>query len=130
MNEPVTLRPVCVFLVPVVRDSDRKPHPPVLWRVLQDTLIRRFGAVTGPESVLYYRKTEPVPGMWFPGEGEEPVEDLSRKYTVAITARQVNELRALLRRAGNSFDQRVMYLEVAGYAELLEVRPEDGFLEM
>lgn len=51
---------VCVFLVPVVRDSDRKPHPP----------------------------------------------------------------------GANSFDERVMYLEVAGYAELLEVRPEDGFLEV
>jgi hypothetical protein len=43
---------------------------------------------------------------------------------------QINELRALLRRAGNSFDQRVMYLEVAGYAEFLEVRSEDGFLKV
>jgi hypothetical protein len=58
------------------------------------------------------------------------VEDLSRKYTVALPAERVNDLRALLRRAGNSFDQRVMYLEVAGYAELLEVRQEDGFLEV
>jgi hypothetical protein len=123
-------RPVCVFLVPIVRDSDRKPHPPVLWRLLQDALIRKFGALSGPETVLYYRKTEAVSGMWSPGEGEEAVEDLSRKYTVAIRADQVNELRALLRRVGNSFDQRVMYLEVAGYAELLEVRPEDGFLEI
>jgi len=41
----------------------------------------------------------------------------------------VDELRALLRKAGNSFDQRVMYLEVRRYAEFLEVRPEDGFLE-
>jgi len=48
---------------------------------------------------------------------------------VAIPAERVDDLRALVRRAGNSFDQRVMYLEVAGYAELLEVRPEDGFLE-
>jgi hypothetical protein len=62
--------------------------------------------------------------------GAEPVEDLSRKYAVAIPAGRVDELRALLRRAGNSFDQRVMYLEVAGYAELLEVQPEDGFLEV
>lgn len=58
------------------------------------------------------------------------MEDLSRKYTVALSADQVDELRALLRQAGNSFDQRVMYLEVAGYAELLEVRPEDGFLKL
>jgi hypothetical protein len=40
------------------------------------------------------------------------------------------ELRGLLRRVGNSFDQRVIYLEVAGYAELLEVRPQNGFLEV
>lgn len=123
-------RPVCVFLIPLVRDSDRKPHPPIMWRLLQDALIRRFGAMTGPETVLYYRNPKAVPGAWSPGEGEELVEDLSRKYAVAIPADQVDELRALLRRAGNSFDQRVMYLEVAGYADLLEVRPEDGFLEV
>lgn len=123
-------RTVCVFLVPVVRDSDRKPHPPVLWRLLQDALVEMFEGLGGPETVLYYRMPEPVPGRWLPGEGEDTVEDLSRKYTVALPAERVDELRALLRRAGNSFDQRVMYLEVAGYAELLEVRPEHGFLEV
>jgi hypothetical protein len=56
------------------------------------------------------------------------VEDLSRKYTVAVPEDRLDEIRSLLRRAGNTFDQRVMYLEVAGYAELLQVRPEDGFL--
>jgi hypothetical protein len=101
-----------------------------MWRLLQDALLKAFGAVTGPETVLYYRNPEPVPGAWRPGEGREPVEDLSRKYTVAIPADRVDELRALLRRAGNSFDQQVMYLEVRGYAELLEVRPEDGSLEL
>jgi hypothetical protein len=58
------------------------------------------------------------------------VEDLSRRYTVAIPEERLDELRTLLRRAGNSFDQRAIYLEVAGYAELLEVGPEDGFLEV
>lgn len=119
-----------MFLVPLVRDSDRKPHPPVLWRLLQDALIERFGAMTGPEAVLYYRNAEPVPGAWSARQAEAPVEDLSRKYTVAIAADQVEELRDLLRRAGNSFDQRVMYLEVAGYAEPLAVLPEHGWLEL
>jgi hypothetical protein len=123
-------RPVCVFLIPVVRDSDRKPHPPVLWRLLQDALLNAFGAVTGPETVLYYRNPVAVPGAWSPGAGQEPVEDLSRKYTVAVPEDRLDEIRSLLRRAGNTFDQRVMYLEVAGYAELLQVRPEDGFLDV
>lgn len=86
--------------------------------------------MSGPETVVYYRKAEAVPGSWSAEVGEKPVEDLSRRYTVALPREQVDELRALLRRAGNSFDQRVMYLEVAGYAELLEVRPKDGFLDV
>ena len=123
-------RPVCTFLIPVVRDSNRRPRPPSAWRLLQDALLRTFGALTGPEPVLYYRRPEAVPGVWRPEEGKEPVEDLSPKDTVAAPADRVDELRALLRGAGNSFDQRVMYLEVGGYAEFLEVRPEDGFLEV
>lgn len=123
-------RPVCVFLVPVVRDSDRRPHPPILWRLLQDALIRTFGGLTGPETVVYYRASSPVPGTWLPGSGREHVEDLCRKYTLAMPSDRVDDLRALLRRAGNSFDQRMIYLEVAGYAELLEVDPGDGFLEV
>lgn len=110
-----------MFLIPVVRDSDRKPHPPVLWRLLQDALLRRFGGVTGPETVR---------GIWSLGEGEEPVKDVSRKYTVAVPAERMDELRDLLRRAANSFDQRVIHLEVAGYAETLEAKPEEGFLEV
>lgn len=123
-------RPVCSFLVPVVRDSDRQPHPPILWRLLEDALLGLFDGLGGPETVLLYRMPQPVPGRWSPEPGETPVEDASRRYTVAVAAGRVDELRALLRRAGNSFDQRVMYLEVAGFAELLEVGPEDGFLEV
>ena len=97
--------------------------------MLQDALVKLFEGVAGPETVLYCRATDPVPGSGSPGHGEERVDDLSRKYTVAIVPERVEELRSLLRQVGNSFDQRVVYLEVAGYAELLEVRPEDGFLD-
>lgn len=123
-------RPVCVFLVPLARDSDRQPHAPILWRLLQDGLLRLFGGFTGPDTVLYYRHREPARGIWSPAVGEMPVEDLSRKYVVAVPQERIDELRALLRRVGNSFDQRAIYLEVAGYAELLEVQPEDGFLDV
>lgn len=101
-----------------------------IWRGPEDALIGRFGALSGPEIVVCYRSLQPVPGAWSPSEGEEPVEDLSLRYSVAIPMDQVTELRALLRRAGNSFDQRVIYLEVAGYVEFLEVRSEDGFLKV
>jgi len=120
--------PVCVFLVPLVRDGDRRPHPPVLWRLLQDALIERFGGATGPETVVWYRDRETISGAWSPGQGEQTVTDLSRRYTVALPSDRVAELRDLLRRVGNSFDQQAMYLEVAGFAEILEVRSEDGFL--
>jgi hypothetical protein len=89
-----------------------------------------FEGLGGPETVLLYRMPQPVLGRWLPEPRVPPVEDSSRRYTVAVDAGRVDELRALLRRVGNSFDQRVMYLEVAGYAELLEVRAEDGFLEV
>lgn len=121
-------RPVCVFLIPVLRDSDRKPHAPILWRLLRRTLVRTFGAFTGPEGVLCYRIRLPVAGIWLADEFPDPVEDKSRRYTVAIPSGRVSELRALLRRAGNAFDQRAIYLEIAGYAELLEVDPSDGSL--
>ena len=92
--------------------------------------MRLFEGFTGPETVLYYRHREAGRGLWSPAEGEMPVEDLSRKYVAAVPVERIEDLRALVRRIGNSFDQRAMYLEVAGYAELLTVRPEDGFLEM
>lgn len=78
---------------------------------------------------MLYRTADSIPGRWDPGEGEAAVEDESRKYTVAIPEEKVDELRALLKRAGNSFDQRAMYLEVAGNAEILDVDSRDGFLE-
>lgn len=41
----------------------------------------------------------------------------------------MDEFRSLLRRVGNTFDQQVIRLEVKGYAEFLEIHPDDGFLE-
>lgn len=120
--------PVCVFLVPILRDSDRKHHAMILWGLLRRRLIETFGAFTGPETLLYYRTRLPVAGTWSPSPWEDPVEDKCRRYTVAIPSDGVSELRAFLRRAGNAFDQRVIYLEVAGYAEFLEVDPRDGSL--
>jgi hypothetical protein len=119
----------CSFLIPVVRDSDRCPHSPSTWRLLQDALHRGFGGRTGPRRVFAFRSAELVPGGWLPEGGIEAIEDESRLYKVSVPEDQLDELRKLLRKAANSFDQQVLYLSVRGFVEYLEPRPEDGFLE-
>ncbi len=115
--------PECVFLIPLLRDSDRQPHPPILWELLRNALRRKFEG--------FHFDIATVRGEWSPPDNlENVVEDESRKFTVAVPEEKIDELRMLLRRAGNSFDQRAIYLAVAGYAEFLEARPEDGFLEI
>lgn len=126
MGEPRRL--VCSFLVPVVADGDRRPHSQILWRQLTRALLASFGGLTGPETVLCYRWPAAVVGSWLPEPHLEPVEDESRRYCVAVPEDRIDELRDLVLRAGNSFGQRAMYLEVGGVAEILEIRPEDGNL--
>lgn len=119
----IELGPECVFLIPLVRDSDRRPHQPIVWDLLRNALRREFEA--------FHFDVATVPGEWI--SSDDPgnvVEDQCRKFTVAIPQDRVDELRRVLRRAGNSFDQREVYLAVAGYAELLKVKPEDGFSEI
>lgn len=84
--------------------------------------------MTGPEPVLCYRWSVLITGSWLPEPTAEPVEDESRRYSVAVPEDRLDELRNLLRRAGNSSGQRAMYLEAGGVAEILDVRPEDGYL--
>jgi hypothetical protein len=119
---------VCVFYIPIVRDSDRKPHPPILWMSLQDALVRRFGALTGPRGALVLRMAETVSGAWSPSPTESAIEDENREYKVSIPDARLDELRSLLKRAGNSFDQKAIYLEIRGSAEVLMISPEDGYL--
>jgi len=85
--------------------------------------------MTGPEEMVVYRHRTDVRGVWDPGDAAT-VEDVSRRYTVALPADRVDRLKALLRRIGNSFDQRAMHLEVAGFAELVAVQEDDGWLEI
>lgn len=118
------------FLIPVVRDSDRKPHAAIEWKFFQDELFRLSGGLQGPEEVLYYRKKDTVPGAWLPADSDSPVEDLCRRYTVVLEAGREDELRTFLRRVGNSFDQRVIYLEKSAVSvEFLAIEAADGFLE-
>jgi len=117
----------CSFLLPIVRDSDRAPHPPIVWRLLQDAIRAAFPqGHSGPE--LLYKDVVTVPGEYVEDATKKVVRDESRRYTVAIPRSKVEGLRRLLRRTTNTFDQKAIYLSVAGEVEFVTPRPEDGML--
>ena len=120
---------VCRFLVPVLRDSDRLPHQAVLWRLLQDALCEGFRGLTGPQRVLVTRDPEPVPGAWRPEGSRTDIEDECREYEVDVLHSRVDDLRALLRKAANSFDQRAIRLVVGITPEYVTATDRDGYLE-
>ena len=73
----------CSFLLPIVRDSDRAPHPPIVWRLLQDAIRAAFPqGHSGAE--LLYKEVETVPGECVEDATKTVVRDESRRYTVAI----------------------------------------------
>src|SRR5687768_3258944 len=116
----------CAFLVPLVRDSDRKPHRPLCWNLLEDASYEKFGGRQGPEELgsrrvwpdRVYRSVRPVPGEYRSQTGSR-VRDESRRYIVAVERRRVSELRRLLEQAANTFDQEAIYLSVRGEVEFV-----------
>src|SRR5437764_14640470 len=53
----------CEFFIPIVRDSDKKPHQPVAWNLLVNEIRRVFPAGhSGPET--FYRGDALVPGEY------------------------------------------------------------------
>jgi hypothetical protein len=104
----------CSFLIPVRRDrnlSDGKPHHAQTWFWLDQELLAFGGATRAPN--LY-------PGWYLDRDTGEQVHDRSRKYFVAVARARVNELRGLLRRACGRFQQKCIYLSVAGRVEFVE----------
>lgn len=112
----------CSFLIPIVRDSDRLPHEPVLWELLVAELLRLFGGGQGPRYRVFINP-ELLPGGWIPVAGETPTLDDCREYRVAVEEGRLEELRDFLRRAAGAFDQREIYLSVRGAVE--SIRPEE-----
>jgi hypothetical protein len=106
-------------MVPLVRDSDRRPHPRWLWKALVDALFDEFGGYTGPEG--------PIPGGYTNRSGRR-VTDESFRYTVSLPSRRVADLRQLLTRVANSFDQECIYLVVGVEAELVDADAASGDL--
>jgi hypothetical protein len=73
----------CEFFVPIVRNSDKKPHQPVAWNLLVNEIRRLFPAGhSGPET--FYRGDALVPGEYEESPGSPPISDTSRRYLLAI----------------------------------------------
>lgn len=123
-----TLEVECWFLIPLVRDSDRGLHQPVLWRLLEEALSDAWGGWTGPETMRWGRKQGGVPGGWKAEGSADPITDQSRKYTVFVPPARLDALRSLLKKAANSFDQQEILLSIRGRRERIIPTPEDGFL--
>jgi hypothetical protein len=117
----------CEFFVPIVRNSDKKPHQPSAWTQLGNEIRRVFPAGhSGPET--FYRGDALVPGEYEDSKDEPPIQDTSRRYLLAIPEAKVDDLRLLLRRAANTFDQKAMYLSVKGEVEFVIATEADGYL--
>jgi len=59
-------------------------------------------------------------GIYCDPDTGERVNDTSRKYTVAISEFRINDLRSLLSAAGLMFQQKAIYLSVAGVVEFIQ----------
>lgn len=117
----------CEFFVPIVRNSDKKPHQPTAWMALGSEIRRVFPAGhSGPET--FYRGDSLVPGEYEDRPQEPPIQDESRRYLLAIPETKLDDLRQLLRKAANTFDQKAMYLAVKGDVEFVTASDADGYL--
>jgi hypothetical protein len=103
----------CSFLIPIRRDrylADGRLHRTTAWQWL-DNRLYEFGGAT--------RATELYEGWYIDPDTDETVKDLSRKYVVALSRRRLARLRSLLREACEVFQQKCIYLSVAGSVEFV-----------
>lgn len=115
----------CHFFVPLVKNSDQKPHSPTAWKLLQNVLRKRFAGLSGPEGI--YVKLRPIPGEYTSKAGE-PVGDESYRYIVAVEKNRIDELRELMKKIGNTFDQEAIYFSVRGEVTCIYPSEADGCL--
>jgi hypothetical protein len=105
----------CNFLVPVCRDdklSDGAPHERWLWMWLDSELFQRFGGAT--QASGFYQ------GYYIDPDTHEKVADRCLKFFVALPESRVEELRQLLRGACFLFEQKCIYLNMAGRVEFVK----------
>lgn len=107
----------CSFFVPLRRDAnlaDGELHSTLAWTWLHDELDRIFGGLT--EAPGIYR------GAYIDPDTKAKVKDWSRRYIVALESKDVRKLRRLLAQACSVFEQKCIYLSVAGHVEFIQNR--------
>jgi hypothetical protein len=104
----------CSFLIPVRRDanlSDGAEHDPETWDWLSTEIFNRFrGATAAPGTYQ---------GFYEDPDTHQRVTDESYKYIVAVAESRISELRQLLSAACVTFQQKCIYLSVAGHVEFI-----------
>jgi hypothetical protein len=100
----------CSFFIPIRRDpilSDGEPHPPDVWRWLDELLFDLFGGRTLAPG--FYR------GFYRDPDTGQQVDDESRRYIVALPESEVARLRVLLASCCEWFQQKCIGLtQLAG----------------
>lgn len=107
------------FLIPLREDKDignDRLHPATRWAVFQRKLYAAFGAWTLAPGNYEGSYRDPDTGF--------EVSELSRKYILAVSKRDLKRLKDFLKEEGASFQQKFIYFEAAGKVELLEVNYE------
>ena len=104
----------CTFFIPIRRDanlSDGKLHSAEAWEWLDDELFLQFGGRTVAPG--FYE------GFYEDPDTHKRVPDQSRKYIVAVEKPEIKSLRRLLVEAKTAFQQKCIYLSVAGQVEFI-----------
>jgi hypothetical protein len=104
----------CAFLIPIRRDvllSDGETHSAETWDKLDDQLYSRFGGGTNAPG-LYA-------GFYMDPDTGQRVSDESKRIIAAIPESRIDELRQLLVEACDWFQQKSIYLSVAGRVEFV-----------
>jgi hypothetical protein len=105
----------CSFLIPVRRDanlSDGGEHERWLWTWLDAEMYRRFGGGTLAEGQYQ--------GFYRDPDTSERVADRCQKYFVALPEVQIDDLRQFLQGVCYLFQQKCIYLNVAGRVEFVK----------
>ena len=104
----------CAFFIPERRDknlSDGELHHAEAWEWLDNQLYAEFGAGTTAPGL--YK------GFYRDPDTKERVDDQSYKFIIAVPKSSFDRLRGMLALAGVVFEQKFIYLSIAGQVEFV-----------